>query len=139
MGNPLSHSDSRFTKLERLKKKKAIDLLFGKGKKYSLYPLLIFYYPYRDIHDSNHQVLISVPKKHFKKAVVRNSIRRRIRESFRINKHLLYNTSSRFPFLIGYVYISKNVLSYNEINDRVTESLKYLEKQIIKENEVAEN
>ena len=139
MGIPTDHSGNRFVKEERLKKKKSIDSLFSTGKKKSLYPVLVFALVNKEDKGSQHKVLFSIPKKHFKKAVVRNKIRRRLREAFRLNKSILYNTPSRFPFLIGYVYISKNVLSYNEINLKVIESLKYLDTLIRKENEVAEN
>ena len=35
------------------------------------------------------RILVSVPKRHFKRAVLRNLIKRRIRESFRLQKELL--------------------------------------------------
>ena len=35
------------------------------------------------------QLLVSVPKKCFKRAVKRNRVKRQVREAFRLNKHLL--------------------------------------------------
>ena len=35
------------------------------------------------------QILVSVPKKHFKHAVDRNRVKRQVREAYRHNKHVL--------------------------------------------------
>ena len=37
------------------------------------------------------QILISVPKKHFKHAVDRNRVKRQVREAYRLNKAILYD------------------------------------------------
>ena len=40
------------------------------------------------------QMLVSVPKKHFKRAVKRNRVKRQIREAYRKHKHVLWDKAS---------------------------------------------
>ena len=58
------------------------------------------------------RIMVSVPKKLFKRAVKRNLLKRRIRESYRKQKHDL-NLKSGVDLL--FMYSTKEVLSYEEI------------------------
>lgn len=58
------------------------------------------------------RILVSVPKKNFKRAVKRNLLKRRIRESYRLQKQLLPSCGGAD---IMFVYSSKEVLSSEEI------------------------
>lgn len=58
------------------------------------------------------RIMVSVPKKLFKRAVKRNLLKRRIRESYRKQKHDL-NIKSGVDLL--FMYSTKEVLSYEEI------------------------
>ena len=58
------------------------------------------------------RIMVSVPKKLFKRAVKRNLLKRRIRESYRKQKHDL-NLQSGVDLL--FMYSTKEVLSYEEI------------------------
>ena len=129
----------RFYQGEHLKKKTRIDLLFQDGARKKFFPLVLIYQSYTPEETPYHQILISVPKKLFKKSVVRNKIRRRIREAYRKHKALLYNNFQGLPFLLGYVYLSKTVATYAEIESSVLSSIRYLIKQNNKTNEVAKS
>ena len=59
------------------------------------------------------RILISVPKKLFKRAVKRNLLKRRIRESWRKQKNGLTATGTDILF----IYSTKDVLAYQEIDD----------------------
>lgn len=58
------------------------------------------------------RIMVSVPKRLFKRAVKRNLLKRRIRESYRKQKHDL-NLKSGVDLL--FMYSTKEVLSYEEI------------------------
>jgi ribonuclease P protein component len=58
------------------------------------------------------RIMVSVPKKLFKRAVKRNLLKRRIRERYRKQKHDL-NLKSGVDLL--FMYSTKEVLSYEEI------------------------
>ena len=68
-----------------------------------------------------HQVLFSVPKKKVKHAVARNAIKRKMREAYRMHKHLLTAITSK-PLLIGYIYISS----------QTSTTFETIEKQVVK-------
>lgn len=81
MDKPAAHT---FRKEERLCSHKAIDELFKGGhKSMSAYPIRAVLM--RSDHSST-RVLMSVPKRLFKRAVCRNRVKRQLREAYRLNK-----------------------------------------------------
>lgn len=121
--------DQRFRKSERLKSKKTIDRLFARNNEEILalfsYPLKIVALP--GPAEGLPQILISVSKRHFKRAVDRNQIKRRIREAYRLNKELLV-ASGEAPASIAFVYVAKEILSYADIEKKVKVVLRKLSK-----------
>lgn len=127
----MGFSKYSFSKNERLTGKKKIEELFKTGSSFYLGAFQIrMVYP--SIESDCHRILISVPKKNFKKAVDRNLLKRRIREAYRLNKEIL--PSSTFLY-IGFVYISKQILTFQEIQDQLIQCLKRLEKNDQKSHE----
>ena len=64
------------------------------------------------------RVMVSVPKKHFKRAVKRNLLKRRLREAYRTQKGLLPAGVD-----VMLVYNTKEVLSFEEIHALVGQAL----------------
>ena len=76
---------------ERIKSTKLIDMLFAGGNSQSVaaYPLRVVWRIGDSAPLSSPQILVSVSKRHFKRAVKRNRVKRQIREAYRLNKHFL--------------------------------------------------
>lgn len=81
---------------ERINSKKQIDRLFrgGGSKAMTVAPLRVVYMTgerSENAHEPQAQMMVSVPKRYFKRAVKRNRIKRMVREAYRLNKHILDN------------------------------------------------
>ena len=109
----------KYPKNEKLKSKITIDLLFSKGKSVAKYPLRLVYvesdYGIPDNADLKFKIGVSVSKKHFKKAVDRNYFKRVLRETYRLNKHILIDSIDK-PYAFMFFYQCKEHLSFDEIN-----------------------
>ena len=102
------------SKSERLCGKKAIAELMEHGKGGSTGCLRYRFLPGEDVS----RILVSVPKRYFKRAVKRNLLKRRIRESYRLQKDLL-----PAPVDIAFLYLDREVLPYEAIYAAVTAAL----------------
>jgi ribonuclease P protein component len=117
-----------FHKAERLSKEKVIQELFNKGSSFYLFPFKVFFMPNPDPEVPVHQVLISISKRNFKRAVDRNLIKRRIREGYRTNKELI---AVHNKLVIAYIYSIKEILPSAQIHERLVKTFKrfdYVEK-----------
>lgn len=113
-----------FRKEERLKKEKLIKELFDKGSSFTLSPIRVSFLLHPDQSWPFHQVLFSVPARVFKKAVNRNTLKRRMRESWRLNKD--FAGLSR-KYLLAYIYVGKEIVPFDVINEKMRQSIKRLE------------
>lgn len=109
-----------YPKSEKLKSKTTIGHLFTKGKSVSKYPLRLVYCPIESMDNEPLQFGVSVSKKYFKKAVDRNYYKRVLRETYRLNKHLLLNHLEE-PYAFMFFYQTKERLSYQEIHAKTVQ------------------
>ena len=70
---------------------------------------------------------VSVSKKYFKHAVDRNYFKRVLRETYRLNKHLLMDHLDK-PYAMMFFYQTKDRLTYEEIN---TKTIQLFEKFVL--------
>ncbi len=122
----MGQSQYSFSKKERLTGKKKIEGLFKSGSSFVLKKTLLVRHSPAD-EESCHQILISVPKRNFKRAVDRNLIKRRIREAYRLNKELIYKEDRNKFLSIAFVYLSKNILTFHEVQDQLIRALERLD------------
>lgn len=104
-----------YPKNEKLKSKITIGLLFTDGKSVSKYPLRLVYHSGALSDGQKIKMGVSVSKKNFKKAVDRNYFKRILRETYRLNKHILVDNLDK-PYAFMLFYQTKDRLSYDEIN-----------------------
>lgn len=130
-----------FKKDEKLRSRSIIDRLFKRGSQevrtFYLFPFRVLYL--ERILDTGHwilddssvsenaavlkdslsplpQVLFSVSKRNFKRAVDRNLIRRRCREAYRLHKSILTaNPGVPYPGSIAFLYLAKEISTYDVI------------------------
>ncbi|NVJ87584.1 MAG: ribonuclease P protein component [Algoriphagus sp.] len=123
----------RLPKTERLHSQKSIKELFDKGSSFFLYPYKVLYL-LKDV-DSNsvgpNQVLFSVSKRKIKKATCRNLMKRRMREAYRINKHLLSNSSKQL--FIGLLYVSSETMDFATLEGKTKKVLERINSEIIRQ------
>lgn len=118
-----------FTKKEKLKSKKLIEQLFAEGKSVSNFPIKLVYLKTELSFDVPIQAGVTVPKKNFKSAVKRNRIKRLMRESYRLNKALVFNNSKgTFAFL--FLYLGKEMPDYSLIEENLKAALHKFKKKI---------
>jgi ribonuclease P protein component len=115
------------SKSERLNSKIAIEKLFSGGaKSFSLFPLrVVFMQTEKREGAPDASLLISVPKKRFKRAVKRNRVKRQIREAYRKNKHLLLNLleEKEQNLMIAVIYLSDELISSAEVEVKLNSLL----------------
>lgn len=119
MTNTHSDINLRFPKTERLNSKKIIEELFAKGSSFSLYPVRVVYFIHPNPSSAVHQAMFSVSKRYFKKAVTRNLIKRRMREAYRLHKHLVPVGETSVPRCMAFIYTAKEPLPYSLIEEKL--------------------
>ena len=103
-----------FPKKEKLKSKKLIEQLFAEGIGVTNYPIKLVYLKTRFEDDSKCKVGVTASKRNFKSAVKRNRIKRLMRESYRLNKHLIFNNiEGNFAFM--FLYLGKEMPKQSKI------------------------
>ena len=127
MENQIRHT---LPKKERLCGKTGISKLLADGKHGNI-PGFRFCYLTENQMDYN-RIMVSVPKKIFKRAVKRNLLKRRIRESWRLQKETLNATGVDILF----TYSTKEILDFEEVQAAVA---KIIEKINSKTSKVLED
>jgi len=114
-----------FPKKDRLCSHIDIEELFTSGKSFVNYPFRIIYIEKKLEEGQDAQVLFSVSKKKFKRAVHRNLLKRRIREAYRLNRMAFrkFLAEQNKQIIFGMVYISAEQLPYSVIEKGMKKAL----------------
>ena len=137
--------EEKLRKGERLCSRKLIDILFGAGGSHAMtaFPLKAVYRLVEsnsvssasedDVDESKVQVLVSVPKKHFKRAVKRNRVKRQVREAYRKHKSfvmLRVNEHADKQLLIAFIWLSDELADSVTVEQRVSNLLQRIGERI---------
>ena len=138
------NSDNRLTHAERLRGEIRVNKLFLSGESFIAYPYRIVYAVSKageNEESPRAALLVSVPKKRFKRAVKRNRLRRCIKEAYRLNKALLHDSLQQLGLRVelAVVYLDKEVQPYNVLEKHMKEMLQKLAAKVAKATDEASN
>ena len=116
-----------FCKEERLCRKGGFEELLSSGYSFVSYPLrVVIRFPAR--------IAVSVSKRRFKRAVKRNRVKRLIRETYRLNKNILYSYIPEDKTMdILFIYLHDEIFEYGKIEKAITGAIKKIRSYIEKD------
>ncbi|HYH16928.1 MAG TPA: ribonuclease P protein component [Flavisolibacter sp.] len=121
---------------EKLKKRSDIDLLFKEGRTFGAFPFRVYYRLLPVAAATSNEIMlqagVSVSKKHFKRAVHRNRIKRLMREGYRLQKEgliLALRTQGCIMHLF-IIYTGKELPVFEDVKNKLKTILQRLEKEI---------
>lgn len=126
-------------KAERLSRKKVIEKMFAGGSRsFSLFPLRVVYLPVEEL-EAPVSILVSVSKRRFKRAVKRNWVKRRIRETYRLNKQPLLEAVQQngCRLAVAFIYLSDQLLDSSLIAARMQLALRRIAEDLSSQAGVA--
>jgi len=117
-----------FPKAEHLCGEKRIARLYTQGEAFMTYPFRVVFRiePRKDIVPAS--VMVSVPKKRFKRAVKRNRLKRLLREAYRLNKHAFIDLldKKQLQIHVAFNYVSDEELDFVTIEKKMKIALQKL-------------
>lgn len=124
-------------KKERLKSRKLIGRLYTEGNSVKAFPLRMVYLQTEHRSDFAAQVGVSVPKRNFKKAPDRNRLKRLMRETYRLQKGIVYDHLDK-PHIFMISYLGKEEWKYEDLYVKMEKLLTLFMKEVknIKNDEI---
>lgn len=114
-------------KQERLCSRTLIEQLFlGHSQHKKEWPVRVVYQVVKREDDAQTEVLMSVSKRYFKRAVKRNLVKRQLRESYRLHKAILTDVLALHPdtkILIAFIWLSGQTYDSAKVEKAVKAAL----------------
>lgn len=118
-----------FPKSEKLCSDKLIDKLFTEGnREIGSFPVRLVYLQVSTEEISGINILVSVSKRHFKRAVKRNRVKRQLREYYRLNNQKLKSVlaTNNQGLLLALIYTDGKLWSTEKLNKRLDSAFEKL-------------
>ncbi|MBQ5573356.1 MAG: ribonuclease P protein component [Bacteroidaceae bacterium] len=118
-----------FPKTEKLCSDKLIDRLFTEGnREIGSFPVRLVYLQVSTEEISGINILVSVSKRHFKRAVKRNRVKRQLREYYRLNNQKLKSmlATNNQGLLLALIYTDGKLWSTEKLNKRLDSAFEKL-------------
>ena len=127
--------DFRLRKEERIKSKKQLDMLFAKGHSLRAFPIRLVWAFLPGEGRTKVLVAFAVSRKPWKRAVDRNLIKRRMREAYRLRKHILAEPAlpEDHQLLLSCMYTADVICSFEQIARAMDKVLHNLQRSLLKE------
>jgi ribonuclease P protein component len=123
--------DNSFGKEYKLCSRILIDKLFEQGKRFRFDPFSLVYLNVENDIQGPFQILISVPKKQFKKAHDRNYVKRCIREIIRKNKqYLIHQQPNNNKLILAVVYNFNQQITFAEMEQKLVKAIERLSSKL---------
>ena len=123
-------TDVKLGKQDRLKKRKVIQHVFAKGLPAKGYPVLILFSTVEQDGPKAYRAGFSAPKRKIRRAVDRNLIKRRMRESYRLHRQLLPHGKDGRQIAMMCIYMTSEILSFEDIEKGMIKALRRLSEKI---------
>ncbi len=127
-----------FPKTEKLCSDKLIDRLFTEGnREIGSFPVRLVYLQVPPEEISGINLLVSVSKRHFKRAVKRNRVKRQLREYYRLNSQKLKSVlaADNQGLLLALIYTDGKLWSTEKLNKRLDSAFEKLLSVLIQKSE----
>ena len=117
-----------FPKAEHLCGEKRIARLYTQGEAFMAFPFRVVFRIEQKKDLATASVMVSVPKKRFKRAVKRNRLKRLLREAYRLNKHALIDLldEKQLQVHVAFNYVSDEELDFVTVEKKMKTALQKL-------------
>lgn len=120
-------------KKERLNSRILIEKLFSGGSRsLPAFPLRIVYMQVEEENLPAASIMVSVPKKRFKRAVKRNRVKRQIREAYRMHKDILLDAleAAGRKVAVAFIWLDNELHDSSEVEAKVKKLLQLVAERI---------
>ncbi len=113
---------------KRIKQKRIFDALFQSGQSKLVYPIRFNWVESSKFTKQPVKVAFVVPKRLFKKAVVRNQLKRKMKEAYRLHQTELIQLCSKQKqsLAVLFIYQAKKKMAYKDIEKALQKTIQKL-------------
>jgi ribonuclease P protein component len=124
--------DHRLTKEERLSSRKKLNALFTSGTSFVVYPVRFVWMVTSQDGPFPARAAFSASKRYWKRAVDRNLLKRRMRESYRVQKQILYQSAlpPASQIILACLYIADKPSAFDTVNTSMAKGLQKIAKRV---------